>query len=77
MHNTIRNKLEPILHQDCTDFIKMEQLDALLKQTCDNFVKHLYQSGTIKFTDYSDSVYQKIDFNKHFNQFLTNLHITI
>ena len=71
MHNIIRNNLIQILNQDCTDYIKIQQLDTILKQTCDNFVKYLYQSGTIKFTDYSDNVYQKINFEKEFNQFLT------
>ena len=72
MHNNLRNNLEQILKQDCTDFIKMQQLESIMKQTCDEFVKHLYQVGRIAFTDYSDSVYQKIDFEKEFNQFLNS-----
>ena len=76
MHNIIKNNLEQILKQDCTDFIKLQQLESMLKQTCDEFVKHLYQVGTIKFTDYSDAVYGKINFEKEFNQFLTTKLVT-
>jgi hypothetical protein len=46
----MQQKLEQILEQDCTNFVKIEKLDEYMKQYVFNFVNHLHANDLQMFS---------------------------
>jgi hypothetical protein len=46
----MKQNLEQILQQDCTDFIKIEKLNEYNKQNCLDFIHYLHESDVRQFS---------------------------
>ena len=65
----MKQNLEQILQQDCTDFVKIEKLNEYNKQRCLDFLQNLFEE------DYIDSIapMSPEHQSKYYNEFINYL----